>query len=98
MSQMLRELEGGGLSAEQAMRLRDKGGLDPIRLFVDAMSVHAAVTSTVVKIPAENSLLCLAQSLLEMLVRKTLSSFIWIDARNMVFDGHAKGRFTRRLT
>ena len=60
-------------------------------LFVDAMSVHAAVTSTFVKTPAEKSLLCHVQFRRETLDRKTLISLIWIDTRDMVSDGLTKG-------
>ena len=64
-------------------------------LFVDAMSVHAAVTATFVKTPAAKSLLCHVQFLREMLDRRTLSSLIWIDTRDMVSDGLTKGAVSR---
>ena len=62
-------------------------------LFIDAVSVHAAVTATFVKTPAEKSLLCHALFLREMLGRKTLNSLIWIDTRDMVSDGLTKEQF-----
>ena len=53
LSQLLKEVECGEISATQARNMREDGGFLPIALYLDAMSVFAAVTATFLKIPAE---------------------------------------------
>ena len=54
----LHEFNAGAQSAAEAKSLRETGGWSvKLSLFVDAMSVYAAVTATFIKIPAEKSLL-----------------------------------------
>ena len=53
----LHEFTAGAQSAAQAKTLRETGGWNvKLSLYVDAMSVYAAVTATFIKIPAEKSL------------------------------------------
>jgi len=64
----LHEVSKGVQSAEQARTLREIGGWDiKLGLYIDAMSVSAAVTATFVKIPAEKSLLSHVQYFRETL-------------------------------
>ena len=64
-------------------------------LYLDAKSVFAAVTATFIKQPAEKSLLCDVQYFKELLERKILHSFFWIDIRDMGADGLTKGAVSR---
>ncbi len=66
-----------------------------LSLYVDAMSVYAAVTATFVKIPAEKSLLSHIQYLRELLDTRVLEALVWIDTRDMVADGLTKGAVDR---
>jgi hypothetical protein len=64
----LHEFSKGVQSAEQARALREIGGWDiKLGLYIDAMSVFAAVVATFVKIPAEKSLLSHVQYFRETL-------------------------------
>jgi hypothetical protein len=66
-------------------------------LYVDALSVYAAVTATFLKIPAERSLLSHVQYLRELLDTKVLEALVWIDTRDMCADGLTKGCIDREL-
>ena len=58
LSQLLHELACGPVTATEARELRLNGGYKiPQALYVDAMSVFAAVTAVFIKTPAETSLL-----------------------------------------
>ena len=51
----LHEFTSGSQSAAEAKALRETGGWNvKLSLYVDAMSVYAAVLATFIKIPAEN--------------------------------------------
>ena len=92
----LHEFTSGPQSTASARQLREFGGWDvKLSLFVDAMSVYAAVTATFIKIPAEKSLLSHIQYLRELLDTKVLEALIWIDTRDMVADGLTKGAVDR---
>ena len=65
-------------------------------LYVDAMSVFAAVTATFVKTPAEKSLLSGVQYLRELLDSWTLHAIAWLDTRDMIADGSTKGAISRK--
>ena len=60
-------------------------------LYVDAMSVFAAVTATFVKTPAEKSLLSHVQFLRVVLDNGCLRYMAWLDTRDMTSDGLTKG-------
>ena len=62
LAHMLHELEHGPTSALEARNRRMEGGYVPVALYLDAKSVFAAVTATLIKQPAEKSLLCHVQS------------------------------------
>ena len=55
-------------------------------VYIDEMSVYAAVTATFVKTPAEQSLLCHVYVLREMLDNGVVSALIWLDTRDMFSD------------
>ena len=69
----------------------------PMLLYVDALSAHAAVAATSIKIPAERSLLSHAQFLRELLDNRVLRAIIWQDTRDMLSDALAKRSVDRRL-
>ena len=92
----LHEFTKGPQSTVNACRLRELGGWDvKLCLYLDALSVYAAVTATFVKIPAEKSLLSHVQYLRELQDTKVLEALIWIDTRDMVADGLTKGAVDR---
>ena len=92
------ELTAGVQSCVQSKTLRESGGWNvKLALYVDAMSVFAAITATFLKIPAERSLLSHVQYLRELLDTKVLEALIWIDTRDMCADGLTKGSIDRDL-
>ena len=93
---MLHEIKVGVVTQTEARRLREEGGYAvPAALFVDALSVHAAVTATHIKIPAEKSLLSHIRFLRECLDNRVLAAIIWLDTRDMQADGLTKGSVDR---
>ena len=83
-------------SAAEAKALRETGGWNvKLSLYVGAMSVHAAVTATFIKIPAEKSLPSHIQYIGEFLDTKVLEALVWLDTRGMVADGLTKGSVDR---
>ena len=96
LSQVLHELEHGSMTAVEARGQRNTGSFSiPMVLYVDAMSVFAAVTAVFVKTPAEKSLLCHVQFLRELLDHGVLAAIVWLDTRDMVSDGLTKGAVPR---
>ena len=92
----IHEFTAGAQSAAQAKTLRETGGWNvKLSLYVDAMSVYAAVTATFIKIPAEKSLLSHIQYIRELLDTKVLEALVWLDTRDMVADGLTKGSVDR---
>ena len=80
------------------MILRDNGGHPcDLVLVVDVMSVFAAVTATMIKTPAEKSLLSHIQYLRELLDHKVFHAIAWQDTRDMVVDALTKGAVERDL-
>ena len=67
----------------------------PMTVFVDAMSVYAAVTATFVKEPAEKSLWSHIKYLRELLDNQVLRYLVWLDTRDMGSDGLTKGAIDR---
>ena len=59
------------------------------------MSVFAAVSAEVVKVPTERSLLTHVQWLREWADRGLLTGLAWVDTRDMVADGFTKGSVDR---
>ena len=58
LSQMLHEIYTGDCSVDGARQRRDHGGYAvPMIVYIDAMSVYAAVTASFIKIPADNGML-----------------------------------------
>ena len=93
---MLHELNCGIRSVAECRTLRETGGWSvKICLYVDALSVFAAVTATFLKIPAEKSLLSHVQYLREILEIKVMEAILWIDTRDMIADGLTKGAVDR---
>ena len=98
LSQLMHELDQGSTIAVEARNLRLTGGYKiPQVLFLDAMSVFAAVTVVFVKAPAEKSLLCHVKFLRELLDHGVLAAIGWLDTRDLVRRSHkrrcAAGRF-----
>ena len=92
----LHEFSAGAQSAAEAKNLRETGGWNvKLSLYVDAMSVYAAVTATFIKTPAEKSLLLHIQYIRELLDTKVLEALVWLDTRDMVADGFTKGSVDR---
>ena len=59
------------------------------------MSVYAAVTATLIKIPTEKPLLSHIQYTRGLLDTKILEALVWLDTRDMVADGLTKGSVDR---
>ena len=96
LSQMLHEVLEGPMTAVEARNQRIAGRFSvPMVLYVDAMSVFAAVTATFIKTPAEKSLLCHVQFLRELLDSGVLTALVWLDTRDMCSDGLTKGAVAR---
>ena len=92
----LHEFSAGVQSAAGAKTLCETGGWTVnLSLYVDAMSVYAAVTATFIKIPVEKSLLSHIQYIRELLDTKALEALVWLDTRDMVADGYTKGSVDR---
>ena len=82
--------------AAEAKTLRETGGWNvKLSLYVDAMSVYAAVTATFIKIPAEKPLLSHILYIRELLDTKVLEAPVWLDTRDIVADGLTKGSVDR---
>ena len=97
LSQMLHEISSGDCSIEGARQRRENGGYQvPLVLYIDAMSVFAAVTASFVKILADNGMLTHVQYLRELLDSRVLTALGWTDTRDMVADGTTKGAVDRQ--
>ena len=96
LSQLLHEIRVGVCSQSQARALREHGGWKvPLSIYVDAMSVFAAVTAAFVKEPAEKALWAHVKYLRELLDNQVLSYIVWLDTRDMISDGLTKGVIER---
>ncbi|MFM7983037.1 MAG: hypothetical protein ACKPKO_27310, partial [Candidatus Fonsibacter sp.] len=96
LSQMLHEIYTGDCTVVGARQRRDHGGYNvPMILYIDAMSVFAAVTASFIKIPADNGMLSYVQHLRELLDTRVLTAIAWVDTRDMVADGATKGSVDR---
>lgn len=94
--QTFHEITTGQSSAIESRRLRDHGGYKvPMILYIDAMSVYAAVTATFVKTPAEQGQLCHLHFVRELLDNNILFALAWTDTRDMIGDGMTKGAVDR---
>ena len=67
----------------------------PAALYLDALSVTAAITATFVKVPADNGVLAHCLYLRELLDHNVLHALIWQDTRDMIADGLTKGAVER---
>ncbi len=86
----------GSPTASEARRLRENGGYAaPMLLYLDALSVHAAIAATFVKTPAENGVFCHLLFIRELLDYGILHALVWVDARDMLADGMTKGAVDR---
>ena len=95
---ILHEIHNGPVTKAQARALRDNGGYCvPMVLYVDAMSVFAAITATYIKHPAEKGLLSHVQFVRELLDSGVLQALMWIDTRDMLADGMTKGSIDRDM-
>ena len=84
----MHELAHGPMTAAEAREQRLTGGYKiPQVLYIDAVSVFAAVTAVFIKTPAEKSLLCHIQFLRDLLDNGALAAIVWLDTRDMRADG-----------
>ena len=96
LSHTLHEISTGLNTASLSRRLRESGGYAvPMILFIDAMSVFAAVTASFIKNQAEEGQLCHLHFLLEQLDHAILEAIAWSDTRDMLADGLTKGSVER---
>ena len=94
----LHEIAVGPLSAENARRMREEGGLAfETTLTTDSMSLWAAIAAASVKVPAEKNLAVHLFWLRELLGRAVLTRLRWTDTRDMTADGHTKGSIDRSV-
>ena len=95
--QILDEMQTGRSTAAEALSRREQGGYAvPAALYLDALSVYAAVTATFVKIPADNGVHVHCLYLRELLDNNVLFALIWQDTRDMLADGLTKGSVDRK--
>ena len=95
--QTLDEMQTGRISAAEALARREHGGYAvPAALYLDALSVYAAITATFVKTPADNGVLVHCLYLRELLDHDVLQALIWQDTRDMLADGLTKGAVDRK--
>ena len=93
---ILNELMVGVPDKLHTRTLRECGGFAiPAALYIDALSVFAAVTATFIKPPAEKGLLAHVQYLRELLDCDLLDALLWLDTRDMTADGMTKGAVER---
>ena len=64
-------------------------------LYVDAQSVFVSITSTSIKVPADNGVLSHIQYIRGLLDTKVLQWIFWVDTRDMCADGLTKGSVQR---
>ena len=96
IAQMLHHMTTGVGGVHEGRRLREDGGYaSPMGLYIDALSVYAAVTATFIKTPADNSCLLQLLALREHINVGTLSVLCWCDTRDMIADGLTKGAVDR---
>ena len=96
LAQTFHEIATGEMSAQSGRTLRDSGGYKvPMILYLDAMSVYAAITAAFQKIPADQSVLCHCLYLRELLNSFVLKALAWLDTRDMLADGLTKGSIDR---
>ena len=96
LAQLLHEVECGSCTASAARELRETGKWKvTIVVAIDAMSVFAGTTATIIKIPAEKGLWSHVQYLRELLDTGVLSELWWVDTRDMHSDGLTKGTVDR---
>ena len=67
----------------------------PMVLYIDALSVYAAIIATFIKTPADQSVLCHLQYIRELLDHDVLRALVWLDTRGMIADGMTKGSIDR---
>ena len=76
--------------------MRENGGYSvPMVLYLDALSVYAAVTAVFIKTLADQSVLCHLHYLRELLDHNVLRALVWSDTRDMIADGLTKGAVDR---
>jgi len=94
----LHEFNNGPVTAYQARRVREEGGLSfDVTLTVDAMSLYAAVAASTIKVPAERSLAGHLYWLRELIDNHVLRRLRWCDTRDMSADCHTKGSIDRQV-
>ena len=96
LAQTLHELQTGAVTASNCVNLRDNGGYAvPMVLYIDALSVYAAIIATFIKTPADQSVLCHLQYVRELRDHDVLRALVWLDTRDMIADGMTKGSIDR---
>ena len=98
LTQLLHEVSSGDCSIEGARRRREQRGYSvPLVIYIDAMSVLAAVTASFIKTPADNGMLSHFQYMRELLDCRVVTALGRTDTRDMVADGATKGAVDRSL-
>ena len=98
MCQLLHELATGDLPISTAVNLREMGGYAvPAVLYIDDLSVYAAITASYIKIPSGNGTLMHVQYIRVLLDNHILKAIAWTDTRDMCADGTTKGSVERDL-
>ena len=96
LAQTFHVIETGENTATASRYMRLHGGFStPMILYLDAMSVYAALTATFIKTPAEQGMLCHFHFLRELLEHDVLHAVAWTDTRDMLADGTTKGSVDR---
>ena len=81
--QLLDEMLTGRNKAADALARREKGNYAvPGALYIDALSVYAAITATFIKMPADNGCLVHCLYVRELLENGVLQYLIWQDTRD----------------
>ena len=67
----------------------------PLHMYTDSYSIFSYLKAQHLKLPAEKGTFFHLASLRELLVTGVVSSYNWVDTRDMIADGLTKGRLDR---
>ena len=98
LTQLLHEVAAGDRSIEGARQRREQGGYcTTLVVYIDAVSVFAAVTASFIKIPVDTGNLSHVQYMRELLDCRVITPIGRTDTRDMDADGARKGVVDRSL-
>ncbi len=96
LQQTLEEIERGPLSPAQAAARTDTPQWQfAMELYIDAMSIIAALSVKPIKPPAQKNLVNLLLWLAELVRTKRITMLAWVDTLEMAADGLTKGSVAR---